>query len=246
MRNKIALVTGGMGGIGTAICRHLADEGAQVVVGYRREHSLAESWVKKQREQGYRFLVSYVDVADFESCLNLVNDIELRFGGIDILVNNAGITKDAQLYKMELDAWQSVLQTNLDGVFNMTRQVVNGMIERGYGRIINISSINGQKGQLGQANYAAAKAGMHGFTKSLAQELARKGITVNTVSPGYVETSMLQSVPPKVLKKVIEEIPIGRLGRPDEIARAVGFLASEKNGFVTGTNLAVNGGQYLV
>lgn len=245
MRNRVALVTGGMGGIGTAICRHLANEGAQVVVGYKRDHHLAETWLKEQRSQGYRFVMSYVDVTDFESCQNLVNDIETRFGGIDILVNNAGINRDVQLYKMELDAWRSVLQTNLDSIFNMTRQAINGMVERGYGRIVNISSINGQKGQLGQANYAAAKAGIHGFTKSLAQEVARKGITVNTVSPGYVETNMLKSMSDKILQKVIDQIPVGRLGQPDEVARAVGFLATENSGFVTGTNLVINGGQYL-
>lgn len=245
MKNRIALVTGGMGGIGTAISRHLADEGAQVIVGYRRGHRLAEAWLKEQRSQGYRFMMSYVDVTDFESCLNLVNDIETRFGGVDILVNNAGITQDTPLYKMELDAWHSVIQTNLNSMFNMTRQVINGMVERGYGRIVNISSVNAQKGQLGQANYSAAKAGIHGFTKSLAQEVASKGITVNTISPGYVETDMLKSLSSSVLKSVIDQIPVGRLGKPDEVARAVGFLASEKSGFMTGSNLVINGGQYL-
>jgi len=245
MRNKVALVTGGMGGIGTAVCQHLAREGAQVVVGYQRDSISANLWVNKQREQGYDFFASYVDVTDFESCLNLVNYIELRFGRIDILVNNAGINQDAQLYKMDLEAWRSVIQTNLDSVFNMTRHAINGMVARGYGRIINISSINGQKGQFGQANYAAAKAGIHGFTMSLAQEVARKGVTVNTISPGYVETNMLKSMPNKVLEKVIDQIPLGRLGRPDEVARAVGFLAAEQSEFVTGANLPINGGQYL-
>lgn len=246
MRNKVAFVTGGMGGIGSAISRHLADQGAQVVVGYRREHHLAEAWLKAQREEGYSFAMSYIDVTDFETCEKVMHDIECKFGGIDILVNNAGISRDSQLYKMDLKDWRSIIQTNLDSIFNVTRPVINGMIERGYGRIINISSINGQKGQFGQANYAAAKAGIHGFTKSLAQEVARKGITVNTISPGYIETDMVLSMPDNIINKVISQIPVGRLGKPHEIARAVGFLACEQSGFVTGSNLVVNGGQYLL
>lgn len=244
MRNRTALITGGMGGIGTAISRHLADEGAQVIVGYQRDHKSAEKWLNEQKSQGYRFVINYVDVTDFESCKNAVNDIETKFGGIDILVNNAGIIRDIPLYKMDLDLWHSVIQTNLNSIFNITRQAINGMIERGYGRIVNMASSSAHKGEIGQVNYGASKAGVHGFTKSLSHEVAKKGITVNTVSPGHVKTNMLKSMSGKALQAMIEQIPVGRLGQPNEIARAVGFLASEQSGFVTGTNLMINGGQY--
>lgn len=248
MKNKIALVTGGMGGIGTAICRHLADQGARVVASYNQggDHDAAKRWEAEQRADGYDIHIVYVDISDFQSCVNLIQEIETQFHGIDILVNNAGIARDNQLYKMDVDQWQSVLRTNLDGLFNVTRNVINKMIERGYGRIINISSINGQKGQFGQSNYAASKAGVHGFTKSLAQEVARKGITVNTISPGYIETKMVTSVKPEIREKIIAQIPVGRLGKPEEIARAVAFLAAESGGFITGSNLSINGGQYLM
>lgn len=248
MENKIALVTGGMGGIGTAICQHLVKQGAFVIASYNKggDHDAAMQWQEIQKEQGYKIPIHYVDVANFDSCEMMTRNIEAEYGSIDILINNAGITRDVPLYKMHLEQWQLVLKTNLDSIFNVTRNIINSMINRKYGRIINISSINGQKGQYGQSNYSAAKAGIHGFTKSLAQEVARKGITVNTISPGYIETKMVLDVPDEIREKIISQIPIGRLGKPEEIARAVIFLASKESGFITGTNLVINGGQYLI
>ena len=248
MKHRVALVTGGMGGIGTAICRHLVEQGAKVIASYNQggNHDAAKQWQAQQKEEGFDITISYVDIADYDSCCSMVQDIKTKLGDIDILVNNAGITRDVPLYKMDLDQWQSVLRTNLDGIFNVTRNVIVGMIERGYGRIINISSINGQKGQFGQSNYAASKAGIHGFTKSLAQEVARKGITVNTISPGYIETKMIMSVSEEIRQKILAQIPVGRFGKPEEIARAVAFIASEDNSFLTGSNLVINGGQYLL
>ena len=248
MKSKIALVTGGMGGIGTAICQHLVTEGAHVIATYNRSgnHEEALCWQKSQSDLGFNIDVCYVDVSNFTSCQKMVEETEARMGRIDILVNNAGITRDVQFYKMNIDQWQEVLRTNLDSLYNVTRNIIGGMIGRNYGRIINISSINGQKGQFGQTNYASSKAGVHGFTKSLAQEVARKGITVNTISPGYIETNMVMTVSQEVREKIISQIPVGRLGKPEEIARAVTFLASESNGFITGSNLVINGGQYLI
>lgn len=248
MKNKTALVTGGMGGIGTAICRHLIAQGVNVISSYNRggDHDAAKAWREEQLEQGYNIAIRYVDVADFFSCEKMIKEIEKEFSGIDILVNNAGITRDVQFYKMDPEQWQTVLRTNLDSIFNVTRHVISGMISRGYGRIINISSINGQKGQFGQTNYSAAKAGIHGFTKALAQEVARKGITVNTISPGYIATPMVMSVAEQIRDNIIAQIPVGRLGKPEEIAHAVGFLAAEASGFITGSNLTINGGQYLL
>lgn len=248
MKNKTALITGGMGGIGSAICQHLCKQGATVVTSYNRggDHEAAKIWQEEQRKNGYDIAIRYVDVADFNSCANLINAINTEFNGIDILVNNAGITRDVQFSKMTPEEWQAVISINLDSMFNVTRHVINTMIERRYGRIINISSINGQKGQFGQTNYSAAKAGIHGFTKALAQEVARKGITVNTISPGYIETAMVMAVEETVRDKIIAQIPVGRLGKPEEVARAVAFLASDESGFITGSNLTINGGQYLV
>ncbi|MHB1946574.1 MAG: acetoacetyl-CoA reductase [Gammaproteobacteria bacterium] len=247
MEHRTALVTGGMGGIGTAICQQLYTQGARVVATYNRggDHAAAKLWQEEQHKQGYNFEICFVDVANYASCEAMVKEVETQ-GPIDILVNNAGITRDVPLYKMNLDQWQDVMKTNLDSIFNMTRHVINGMLSRRYGRIINISSINGQKGQFGQANYAASKAGIHGFTKSLAQEVARKGITVNTISPGYIETNMVMSVNESIREKIIAQIPIGRLGKPEEVARAVVFLAAKESEFITGTNLTINGGQYLL
>lgn len=247
MKDKIALITGGMGGIGTAICQHLAKRGAKVIATYNRNnnHDSAQSWREQQLAIGYDFAVHYVDVTDFNSCGKLIESVIGEFKRLDILVNNAGITRDVQLYKMDPEQWAAVLKTNLDSMFNITRHAINHMIENSYGRIINISSINGQKGQFGQTNYSAAKAGIHGFTKSLAQEVARKGITVNTISPGYIATSMVMAVPEKVREKIIAQIPVGRLGKPEEVAEAVSFLAAESSGFITGSNLTINGGQYL-
>src|SRR3990167_618586 len=248
MKNKVALVTGGMGGIGTAVCQYLARKGAKVVASYNRggNHASAKAWQEEQKKLGYDMAINFVDVADFQSCLSMVKNVEADFGSIDILVNNAGIICDVQLCKMDLSQWQTVLRTNLDSIFNVTRNVISGMLSRRYGRIINVSSINGQKGQFGQTNYASAKAGIHGFTKSLAQEVARKGVTVNTISPGYIETNMVMSVDDKIREKIVAQIPVGRFGKPDEVARAVAFLAAESSGFITGSNLVINGGQYLV
>jgi acetoacetyl-CoA reductase len=248
MKNKVALVTGGMGSIGTEICRHLYKHEAQVIATYFRNgnHQSAKAWQEEQRKLGFDISIKYVDVTDFNCCAAMIKEIKEEFGAIDILVNNAGITRDVPLYKMNQEDWHAVLTTNLDSMFNVTRNVIPDMIERFYGRIINISSINGQKGQYSQANYAASKAGVHGFTKSLAQEVASKGITVNTISPGYIETPMVMAIPEKIRDKIIAQIPVGRLGRPDEIARAVGFLAAQTSSFITGTNLAINGGQYLL
>lgn len=245
---RIALVTGGMGGIGTAICQHLTKGGTYVIASYNRggDHEAAKKWQISQQQLGFEVGVAYVDVTDYTSCGHLVQHVENNYGPIDILVNNAGITRDVQLYKMDLLTWHTVLKTNLDSIFNVTRHVINGMIARSYGRIVNISSINGQKGQFGQVNYAAAKAGIHGFTKSLAQEVAKKGITVNTISPGYIATQMVMTVSQEMRDKIIAQIPVGRLGKPEEIARAVAFLAAEESGFITGSNLTINGGQYLI
>ncbi len=245
--SRVALVTGGTGGIGTAICQRLAKEGYKVAAGYNSggDHDRAKTWQAKQKELGFDFDISYGDVRDFESCSACIAHVEETLGPIDILVNNAGVTRDATLKKMSQNQWSEVLSANLDSVFNMTRQVINGMIERGYGRIINVSSVNAQKGQLGQTNYSAAKAGMHGFTKALSQEVARKGITVNTVSPGYIATKMVMEVPEEIRNQIISDIPVGRLGLPEEVAHAVAFLAAEESGFITGANLSVNGGQHM-
>lgn len=247
MKDKNALITGGMGGIGTAICRELSSRGARVIATYNRsgDHEAAKLWQEEQQELGYPIEISYVDVKDFQSCKKMIHEVESSHGGIDILVNNAGITRDIPLYKMSLEQWREVLKINLDSMFNVTRQVINGMIERRYGRIINISSINGQRGQFGQTNYAASKSGIHGFTKSLAQEVARKGITVNTVSPGYIETPMVMAVSDEMMQKIVAQIPVGRLGKPEEVAMSVAFLSAEEASFITGSNLTINGGQYM-
>jgi len=244
MNNKVALVTGGTGGIGTAICLQLASQDIKVAVAYHN-HDKAMEWQKKQKASGHNFFMIQSEVENFYSCVKMVTNVEEALGPIDVLVNNAGITRDAQLRNMTSEQWQEVLRTNLDSVFNVTRQVITGMIQRSYGRIINISSINAQKGQFGQSNYAAAKAGIHGFTMSLAQEVARKGITVNTISPGYIATEMVMSVPEDVREKIIAQIPVGRLGQPEEIARTVAFLAAPESGFITGANFAINGGQHM-
>jgi acetoacetyl-CoA reductase len=248
MKNKTALITGGMGGIGTAICQHLVKQGANVIASYHRggDHQAATLWQKTQLDEGYTIAIRYMDVANFQSCEKMVKEVDNEFKGIDILVNNAGITRDVQFYKMNQEQWQTVLRTNLDSIFNVTRHVINGMIARGYGRIINISSINGQKGQFGQTNYSASKAGIHGFTKALAQEVAHKGITVNTISPGYIATPMVMAVSEEIRNKIIAQIPVGRFGKPEEVAQAVAFLAAQANGFITGSNLTINGGQYLI
>lgn len=244
LQGKVALVTGGTGGIGTAICKRLADVGCRVVTNYRNEEK-TQKWREALMAQGYDIPTFKADVCNFDNCQALVTQIEKELGPIDILVNNAGITRDTALRRMSHDQWDAVIATNLDSVFNVTRPVIQGMMDRGFGRVINISSINGQKGQFGQANYSAAKAGMHGFTMALAQEVARKGVTVNTISPGYIGTDMVMAVPEDVRNKIIAGIPVGRLGRPEEVAYVVEFLASDEAAFITGADLSVNGGQYM-
>lgn len=244
MNNRIALVTGGTGGIGTAICRKLVKMGHRVATNYRDE-AKARAWQAEQKAQGFEFTIVPGDVASPESAATMVQAVETAIGPVDILINNAGITRDTTFHKMSALQWQEVINTNLNSCFNVTRAVIDGMRARKWGRVIQISSINGQKGQYGQANYAAAKAGMHGFTISLAQESAKFGITVNTVSPGYVGTDMVMAVPEEVRAKIVAQIPVGRLGAPDEIAYAVGFFVADEAAWVTGANLSINGGHYM-
>jgi acetoacetyl-CoA reductase len=241
---RTALVTGGTGGIGTAIVRYLALQGHRVATNYRDE-AKAAAWREDMIRDGIDVVMVPGDVADPVSAATMVRSIEDLAGPIEILINNAGITRDTTFHKMDFQQWTDVVNTNLNAVFNVTRPVIEGMRSRQWGRIVQISSINGQKGQYGQANYAAAKAGMHGFTISLAQENARFGITVNTVSPGYVGTDLVMAVPDDIRQKIIAQIPVGRLGRPDEIAHAVAFLTSEDSSWITGSNLAINGGHYM-
>jgi acetoacetyl-CoA reductase len=244
--NRIALVTGGMGGIGEAISLRLASLGYRVVTTHSPGNTKAAQWLTDMEQQGYKFHAYPCDVADFDSAQNCVARIEKEIGPIDVLVNNAGITRDTTFKKMAKTDWDAVMRTNLDSVFNMTKPVCDGMVERGWGRIINISSVNGQKGAFGQTNYSAAKAGMHGFTKALALEVARKGVTVNTISPGYIGTKMVMAIPKEVLdSKIVPQIPMGRLGKPEEVAGLVAYLASEEASFVTGANIAINGGQHM-
>lgn len=245
LTDRVALVTGGTRGIGAAICKEFAAAGAKVVTNYRNEEQ-ARKFQAEMKKSGYDLHIYKADVSDFEACKKLVEDIEKDVGPIDILVNNAGVTQDTTLRKMTKEQWDTVLRINLDSVYNVTRNIIEGMLERGYGRIINISSINGQKGQLGQTNYAASKAGMHGFTMSLAQETARKGITVNTVSPGYVATDMVMQVPEDIREKIIAQIPVARLGTPEEVAELVTFIASDKAGYITGSDISANGGQHMM
>jgi len=246
MAQKLAVVTGGMGGIGEAICMRLAQVGHRVVATYSPGNTRAEQWVKDMKTRGFEFNTVQVDVTDFDSTQKAVAKIQAEAGPIDILVNNAGITRDASFRKMGKPDWDAVMRTNLDSVFNVTKPVCDGMMDRGWGRIINISSINGQKGAFGQTNYSAAKAGMHGFTKALALEVARKGVTVNTISPGYIGTKMVLAVPKDVLDtKIIPQIPVGRLGRPEEVAALVAYLCTDEAAFLTGANIAINGGQHM-
>jgi acetoacetyl-CoA reductase len=238
---RVALVTGGTRGIGEAISVALQQAGCKVAANYGGNDDAAAAFKERTGIAVYKW-----DVADFEACRQGVAKVEGDLGAIDVLVNNAGITRDTTLHRMSVDQWRAVIATNLDSVFNMTRNVIEGMRERGYGRIVNVGSINGQKGQFGQSNYSAAKAGLVGFTKAVAQENAAKGITVNVVAPGYIGTEMVRAVPEDVLKsKILPLIPVGRLGEPEEIGRCVAFLASEEAGFITGSTLAANGGQYM-
>jgi acetoacetyl-CoA reductase len=244
MAQRVAVVSGGIGGLGTAMCIALADAGCRVVAAdiagdaqrvAAFEHSVA----------GRDIAFAALDVTDREACAALVRETEQAHGSLDILVNAAGITRDSTLRKMEPSQWDAVLAVNLGGVFNLTHAAIEGMLARGFGRIVNISSVNGQTGQFGQANYAAAKAGMHGFTMSLAREVARKGITVNSISPGYCETAMVMAIPEEVRAGIVGQVPVGRLGKPEEIARTVAFLAADDAGFITGANIPVNGGLFM-
>lgn len=244
MTQRIALVTGGTGGIGTAICQRLAKIGHRVATNYRDE-TRARAWQEEQKRLGYDFVIAPGDVSDAAASAEMVKAIEAQIGAIDILINNAGITRDTTFHRMSALQWHEVINSNLNSCYNVTRAVIEGMRTRQWGRIIQISSINGQKGQYGQANYAAAKAGMHGFTISLAQESAKFGITVNTVSPGYVATDMVMAVPEEVRAKIVAQIPTGRLGKPEEIAYAVSFLINEEAAWITGANLSINGGHYM-
>ena len=244
MTSRVALVTGGTGGIGTAIVKRLADMGHKVATNYRNEEK-ARAWQEQMKAAGYDIAIVKGDVTSPTEAEAMVREVETLLGPVDILVNNAGITRDGTFHKMKAEQWGDVINTNLNSVFNVTRPVIEGMRERKWGRIIQISSINGQKGQYGQANYAAAKAGMHGFTISLAQENARFGITVNTVSPGYIGTDMVMAVPEEVRNKIVAQIPTGRLGTPEEIAYAVSFFIPDEAAWITGANLSANGGQYM-
>ena len=245
LEGRVALVTGGTGAIGTAICKRLAGSAARVVATYR-DQTKADRWLAERRAEGLTVGVVEVDVSSFESCQAMVSEVEKTVGPIDILVNNAGVTRDTTFRKMSKDQWDCVLTSNLDSLFNVTRNVIGGMLERGYGRVINISSINGEKGQFGQVNYSAAKAGIHGFTMALAQEVARKGVTVNTVSPGYIATEMAMAVPEEIRNKITAEIPIGRMGTPEEVAYVVDFLAAKEAALFTGANLSCNGGHHMM
>ena len=243
---RIAFVSGGMGGIGTAICRRLAAAGHTVVAGCLPDYERKAAWLEAMRGEGLRVHAAEGDVSNFGSCAEMFTQLHAVVGPVDILVNNAGITRDAVFKRMTEQDWMAVINTNLNSVFNVTRQVIDGMTERGWGRIINISSVNAIKGQFGQTNYSAAKAGMAGFAKALAQEVVKKGVTVNTVSPGYVETDMVKAIKQEIRDQIIATIPMGRLAQPEEIAAVVAFLASEEAGYITGANISVNGGMHMM
>jgi len=237
---RVAIVTGGTRGIGEAISLALKEQGVTVAANYAGNEEKARAFTERTGIKSYKW-----DVSDFDACIAAVQQIEAELGPVDILVNNAGITRDATMKRMTRQAWDEVIDVNLGGCFNMAKAVFDGMLGRKFGRIVNIGSINGQAGQYGQVNYAAAKSGIHGFTKALAQEGARAGITVNAIAPGYIDTEMVAAVPPEVLEKIVAKIPVGRLGQAHEIARGVTFLCSEDGGFITGSTLSINGGQHM-
>lgn len=245
MSKKIAYVTGGMGGIGTSICQRLAQDGYTVVAGCGPNSPRKDRWLSEQKALGFDFIASEGNVSDWDSTKAAFDKVKAEVGEIDVLVNNAGITKDGQFRRMSIDDWKAVIDTNLNSLFFVTKQVVDGMLDRGWGRIINISSMNGQRGQFGQTNYSTAKAGMHGFTMALAQELAGKGVTVNTVSPGYIGTDMVKAIRQDVLHNIIATVPLKRLGEPSEIASIIAWLASEEGGYATGAEFSVNGGLHM-
>jgi acetoacetyl-CoA reductase len=244
MSGKLAYVTGGMGGIGTSICQRLAKEGFTVVAGCgpSRDHA---KWLDEQAALGYKFSASVGNVSDWDSTVEAFIKVKEQFGPVDVLVNNAGITRDGVFRKMSREDWRAVIDTNLNSLFNVTKQVIDDMVDRQWGRIINISSVNGQKGQFGQTNYSTAKAGIHGFTMALAQEVASKGVTVNTISPGYIGTDMVRAIRPDVLEKIVATIPVKRLGTPEEIGSIVAWLASDDSGFATGADFSLNGGLHM-
>ncbi|MFN4325096.1 MAG: acetoacetyl-CoA reductase [Azonexus sp.] len=244
--SRVALITGGMGGLGEAICIKMAALGYKVVTTYSPGNTKVADWLKNMNNMGYGFKAYPCDVTDFESAKACVDAVTREVGPVDVLVNNAGITRDMTFKKMTKADWDAVMRTNLDSVFNMTKQVMDGMVERKWGRVINVSSVNGQKGAFGQTNYSAAKAGMHGFTKALALEVAKQGVTVNTISPGYIGTKMVTAIPQEILdSKILPQIPVNRLGKPEEIAGLVAYLASDEAAFVTGANISINGGQHM-
>ncbi|TAM45479.1 MAG: acetoacetyl-CoA reductase [Burkholderiaceae bacterium] len=244
MSQKVAYVTGGMGGIGTAICQRLHKEGFTVIAGCgpTRDHG---KWLGEQKALGFNFEASVGNVGDWDSTVAAFEKVKAAHGTVAVLVNNAGITRDGQFRKMSKADWDAVISTNLNSMFNVTKQVIDGMIEANWGRIVNISSVNGQKGQFGQVNYSTAKAGLHGFTMALAQEVASKGVTVNTVSPGYIGTDMVKAIRQDVLDKIVATIPVKRLGGPEEIASIIAWLASEEGGYSTGADFSVNGGLHM-
>lgn len=246
LKTATAVVTGGTGGLGTEICKRLADDGNRIVSTYiAAEEARAQEWKKRMKAQGFEIDLYECDVTDFNQCREVAQTIEKEYGPVEVLVNCAGITRDGVLKNMDKDDWHAVLDTNLDSVFNVTRNFIDGMLKNGYGRIVNIASVNGQKGQFGQTNYASSKAGMIGFSRSLALELADAGITVNCVCPGYVHTSMVEAIREDILEGITAQIPMGRLAKPEEIADAVAFLAKRESAYITGTELAVNGGLWL-
>lgn len=242
---KVAYVTGGMGGIGTSICKKLCESGYRVIAGCGPNSPRKEKWLGEMRSAGYEVYASEGNVADWDSTVAAFEKVRAEHGTVSILVNNAGITRDGTFVKMSRDDWSAVIDTNLNSLFNVTKQVIGGMVEQGFGRIINISSVNGQKGQFGQTNYSTAKAGLRGFTMALAQEVASKGVTVNTVSPGYIGTDMVRAIRPDVLEKIVATIPVKRLGTPEEIASICAWLASEDSGFSTGADFSLNGGLHM-
>ncbi|MCK9282762.1 MAG: beta-ketoacyl-ACP reductase [Rhodocyclaceae bacterium] len=245
MSKKIALVTGGMGGLGTAICKSLAQSGFTVAANCLPGFPQKDEWLVRTKADGFDFHAAEGDVSDFDSCAAMVKKLEAELGPVDVLVNNAGITRDAMFRKMDKGQWDAVLSTNLDSVFNVTHQVLTGMAERGWGRVICISSVNGVKGQFGQANYSAAKAGILGFTKAIAQEVARKGVTVNAIAPGYIGTDMVMAIREEVREGIVATIPMGRLGKPEEIGALCAYLASDMAGYMTGATLNINGGLHM-
>ncbi len=245
MTKRIAYVTGGMGGIGSPICKRLCKDGYTVIAGCGPNSPRKEKWLADMRAAGYNVHASEGNVSDWDSTKAAFDKVKAEIGEIDILINNAGITRDGQFRKMTREQWSEVIDTNLNSLFNVTKQVIEGMVDRGWGRIINISSVNGQKGQFGQTNYSTAKAGLHGFTMALAQEVATKGVTVNTVSPGYIGTDMVKAIRPEVLEKIVSGIPLKRLGEPEEIASIIAWIASEEGGYATGSDFSLNGGLHM-